>query len=74
MNLHENARLTPIDRKLLIERLARGEHPTDVAGAAAAAGLVAAQALSGRARAATGSGDATGYPVTEVARLAAAMW
>jgi arsenite oxidase small subunit len=41
-----------------------------VAGAAGAAGLVAAQALPGRARAATESGDAAAYPVVEVARLA----
>ncbi|MHA1152088.1 MAG: arsenate reductase (azurin) small subunit [Alphaproteobacteria bacterium] len=41
-----------------------------VAGAAGAAGLVAAQALPGRARAAIGSGEPTEYPVTEVARLA----
>ncbi len=33
MNVHENARLTPKGRELLIERLARGEHPIDVAGA-----------------------------------------
>ncbi len=33
MNMHENARLTPKGRELLIERLERGEHPNDVAGA-----------------------------------------
>ena len=33
MNVHKNARLTPKGRELLIERLARGEHPIDVAGA-----------------------------------------
>lgn len=33
MNLHQNARLTPKGRELLIERLERGEHPEDVAGA-----------------------------------------
>ncbi len=31
MNVHKNARLTPKGRELLIERLARGEHPIDVA-------------------------------------------
>ncbi|MCH7793519.1 MAG: arsenate reductase (azurin) small subunit [Proteobacteria bacterium] len=41
-----------------------------VAGAAGAAGLVAAQALPGRAQAATGSAEAAAYPVVEVARLA----
>ena len=41
-----------------------------VAGAAGAAGLVAAQALPGRARAATGSPDTAAYPVVEVTRLA----
>lgn len=33
MNMHQNARLTPKGRELLIERLERGEHPMDVAGA-----------------------------------------
>jgi transposase InsO family protein len=33
MNLHENARLTPKGRELLIERLERGERPSDVANA-----------------------------------------
>jgi transposase len=33
MNMHQNARLTPKGRELLIERLARGEHPSDVASA-----------------------------------------
>jgi len=33
MNMHKNARLTPKGRELLIERLERGEHPIDVAGA-----------------------------------------
>ena len=33
MNMHKNARLTPKGRELLIERLERGEHPADVAGA-----------------------------------------
>ena len=41
-----------------------------VAGAAGAAGLVAAQALPSRARAATESADTAAYPVVEVARLA----
>ena len=31
MNMHQNARLTPKGRELLIERLERGEHPKDVA-------------------------------------------
>jgi|TARA_B100000315_G_scaffold78647_1_gene72024 transposase InsO family protein len=31
MNVHKNARLTPKGRELLIERLARGERPCDVA-------------------------------------------
>ncbi len=31
MNMHQNARLTPKGRELLIERLERGEHPEDVA-------------------------------------------
>ena len=31
MNIHQNARLTPKGRVLLIERLERGEHPCDVA-------------------------------------------
>ncbi len=30
MNMHKDARLTPKGRELLIERLERGEHPTDV--------------------------------------------
>ncbi len=33
MNVHTNARLTPKGRELMIERLGRGEHPIDVAGA-----------------------------------------
>lgn len=33
MNMHENARLTPKGRELLIARLERGEHPEDVASA-----------------------------------------
>ena len=33
MNIHENARLTPRGRELLISRLERGEHPEDVATA-----------------------------------------
>ena len=33
MNMHKNARLTPKGRELLIERLERGDHPIDVAGA-----------------------------------------
>ena len=31
MNMHQNARLTPKGRELLIRRLERGEHPEDVA-------------------------------------------
>ena len=31
MNIHNNARLTPKGRELLIGRLERGEHPHDVA-------------------------------------------
>jgi transposase InsO family protein len=31
MNMHQNARLTPKGRELLIQRLHRGEHPEDVA-------------------------------------------
>jgi len=31
MNMHENARLTPQGRVILIERLERAEHPLDVA-------------------------------------------
>jgi len=31
MNMHENARLMPKGRELLIERLERGEHPEDIA-------------------------------------------
>jgi transposase InsO family protein len=31
MNMHQNARLTPKGRELLIHRLERGEHPEDVA-------------------------------------------
>ena len=31
MNIHENARLTPRGREILISRLHRGEHPADVA-------------------------------------------
>ncbi len=31
MNMHKNARLTPKGRELLIARLERGEHPSDVA-------------------------------------------
>ena len=31
MNMHQNARLTPKGRELLIERVERGEHPHDVA-------------------------------------------
>ncbi len=31
MNIHKNARLTPRGREILISRLDRGEHPTDVA-------------------------------------------
>lgn len=41
-----------------------------VAGAAGAAGLVAAQALPRAANAAAGSAETTHYPVVEVARLA----
>lgn len=41
-----------------------------VAGAAGAAGLVAAQALPQRARAATENADTAAYPVVEVARMA----
>ena len=33
MNIHNNARLTPKGREVLISRLERGEHPSDVAGA-----------------------------------------
>ena len=33
MDVHKNARLTPKGRELMIERLGRGEHPIDVAGA-----------------------------------------
>ncbi len=33
MNVHNNARLTPRGRELLISRLKRGEHPQDVATA-----------------------------------------
>ena len=33
MNVHKNARLTPKGRKILIARLQRGEHPSDVAAA-----------------------------------------
>ena len=33
MNIHNNARLTPKGREILISRLERGEHPSDVAGA-----------------------------------------
>ncbi len=33
MNVHENARLTPRGREILISRLERGEHPLDVATA-----------------------------------------
>ncbi|MFP6708473.1 MAG: leucine zipper domain-containing protein, partial [Alphaproteobacteria bacterium] len=33
MNMHQNARLTPKGRELLIQRLERGKHPEDVAGA-----------------------------------------
>ncbi len=33
MNIHQNARLTPRGREILISRLHRGEHPTDVATA-----------------------------------------
>jgi transposase-like protein len=33
MNMHDNARLTPKGRGILIERLERGERPRDVAGA-----------------------------------------
>ena len=29
MNMHKNVRLTPNARVLLIERLARGEHPAE---------------------------------------------
>jgi transposase InsO family protein len=31
MNIHKNARLTPIGREILVARLERGEHPQDVA-------------------------------------------
>lgn len=31
MNIHKNARLTPKGREILVERLERGEHPSDVA-------------------------------------------
>jgi len=31
MNVHKNARLTPRGRGILISRLHRGQHPTDVA-------------------------------------------
>ena len=31
MNMHQNGRLTPKGRELLIQRLERGEHPEDVA-------------------------------------------
>ena len=31
MNMHQNARLTPKGREVLIRRLERGEHPDDVA-------------------------------------------
>ena len=33
MNMHENARLTPKGREVLVHRLGRGEHPSDVASA-----------------------------------------
>ena len=33
MNVHKNARLTPKGREILIARLLRGEHPSDVAAA-----------------------------------------
>jgi transposase InsO family protein len=33
MNIHKNAGLTPRGREILIARLERGEHPSDVAGA-----------------------------------------
>ena len=33
MNIHNNARLTPKGREILISRLERAEHPSDVAGA-----------------------------------------
>lgn len=33
MNMHENARLTPKGREILVHRLGRGEHPSDVASA-----------------------------------------
>jgi len=33
MNVHKNARLTPRGREILISRLERGEHPSDVATA-----------------------------------------
>ncbi len=59
------------DNEIETDEVARpGRREFMVAGAAGAAGLVAAQALPGRAQAATESSDATGYPVVEVARLA----
>ena len=30
MNVHKNARLTPLGREVLVSRLERGEHPQDV--------------------------------------------
>lgn len=63
------------DNETETDEVARpGRREFIVAGAAGAAGLVAAQALPGHARAATGaaaeSADAAAYPVVEVARLA----
>jgi arsenite oxidase small subunit len=59
------------DKEIETDDIARpGRREFIVAGAAGAAGLVAAQALPGRVRAAAGSGEPAVYPVVEVARLA----
>ncbi len=59
------------DKEIETDGIARPERREFiVAGATGAVGLVAAQALPGRVRAATGSGKPAVYPVVEVARLA----
>jgi len=59
------------DKEIETDDITRpGRREFIVAGAAGAAGLVAAQALPGRAQAATESADAAAYPVVEIAPLA----
>ncbi len=65
------AEIIMTDKEIETDDIARpGRREFIVAGAAGAAGLVAAQALPGRVRAAAGSGEPAVYPVVEVERLA----